>query len=318
MALEPPDCVNNEGWCHTIYNWTGSDWLAASAGWLIAKPLTILLIILGALVLRGLARRMIDRLTRVTNGKIPSILRPLRERAPQALSTLLSERRAQRAETIGSVFKSIISFIVFGLAFMMILGELGVNLGPILASAGIVGVAIGFGAQNLVKDFLSGVFMMLEDQYGVGDVVDTGEATGTVEAVGLRITTLRDTNGTVWYVRNGEILRVGNSSQGFAVAVVDVPIGYGADVGQATDILAQVTATATESAPLADDVLEPVEVLGVERVTATEGITMRVTVKVRPGRQWAVQRSLRAAVMEAFEDAGIRGPVVRGYPATDM
>jgi small conductance mechanosensitive channel len=318
LALEPPDCVEDEGWCDTIYRWTDNEWLAASSHWLIAKPITILLIILGALIVRALARRLIDRLTRATGGRVPTVLRPLRERAPQALGQLLSERRAQRAETIGSVFKSIVSFIVFGLAFMMILGELGVNLGPIIASAGIVGVAIGFGAQNLVKDFLSGVFMMLEDQYGVGDVVDTGEATGTVEAVGLRITTLRDTNGTVWYVRNGEILRVGNSSQGFAVAVVDVPIGYGADVGQATEILERVTRETTESAPLSDDVIEPAEVLGVERVTAAEGIMMRLTVKVRPGRQWAVQRALRAKVMEAFEDSGIRGPVGRGYPASEV
>jgi small-conductance mechanosensitive channel len=317
LTLEPPPCVEDEGWCNTIYGWTGNKWLASSSHWLIAKPLTILLIIIGALIVRAIARRLIDRLTSATGGRIPTVLRPLRERAPQALGQLLSERRAQRAQTIGSVFKSIISFIVFGLAFMMILGELGVNLGPIIASAGVVGVAIGFGAQNLVRDFLSGVFMMLEDQYGVGDVVDTGEATGTVEAVGLRITTLRDTNGTVWYVRNGEILRVGNSSQGFAVAVVDVPIGYGADVGQATDILAQVATEATETKPLADDVIEPPEVLGVERVTAAEGITMRLTVKVRPGRQWAVQRSLRAKIMEAFEDAGIRGPLGRAFPAAD-
>ncbi len=318
LTLQPPPCVEDEGWCGTIYDWTGNRWLAASSHWLIAKPITILLIIIGALIVRAIARRLIDRLTKATGGRVPTVLRPLRERAPQALGQLLSERRAQRAQTIGSVFKSIVSFIVFGLAFMMILGELGVNLGPIIASAGIVGVAIGFGAQNLVKDFLSGVFMMLEDQYGVGDVVDTGEATGTVEAVGLRITTLRDVNGTVWYVRNGEILRVGNSSQGFAVAVVDVPIGYGADVGQAAEILARVIEAATAVSPLADDVIEPPEVLGVERVTASEGITMRATVKVRPGRQWAVQRSLRAKVMEAFEDAGIRGPVGRGYPATDV
>ncbi len=317
LTLEPPPCVETEGWCSTIYGWTHNQWLAASSGWLIAKPVTILLIILGALFVRYLARRLIDRLTRATGGKVPTVLRPLRERAPQSLGQLLSERRAQRAETIGSVFKSIVSFIVFGLAFMMILGELGVNLGPILASAGIVGVAIGFGAQNLVKDFLSGVFMMLEDQYGVGDVVDVGEAIGTVEAVGLRITTLRDLNGTVWYVRNGEVLRVGNSSQGFAVAVVDVPIGYGADVGQATEILERVATDAAGTAPLSDDVIEPPEVLGVERVTAAEGITIRLTVKVRPGRQWSVQRSLRAKAMAAFEDAGIRGPFPRGFPLPD-
>jgi small conductance mechanosensitive channel len=317
LTLEPPPCVEDEGWCSTIYDWTHNEWLAASSHWLIIKPITILLIIIGALIVRAIARRLIDRLTKATGGKAPTVLRPLRERAPQALGPLLSERRAQRAQTIGSVFKSIVSFIVFGLAFMMILGELGVNLGPILASAGIVGVAIGFGAQNLVKDFLSGVFMMLEDQYGVGDVVDTGEAIGTVEAVGLRITTLRDVSGTVWYVRNGEILRVGNSSQGFAVAVVDVPIGYGADVGQATEILQRVTEEAVGASPLSDDVIEPPEVLGVERVTASEGITMRLTVKVRPGRQWAVQRSLRAKIVSAFEDAGIRGPFARGFPTAE-
>jgi len=318
LSLEPPECAKDEGWCGTVYDWTGNEWLAGSANWLIAKPLTILLIIIGALIFRAICRRMIDRLTSATGGKVPTVLRPLRERAPQSLGQLLSERRAQRAKTIGSVFKSIVSFIVFGLAFMMILGELGVNLGPILASAGIVGVAIGFGAQNLVKDFLSGVFMMLEDQYGVGDVVDTGEAVGKVEAVGLRITTLRDVGGTVWYVRNGEILRVGNSSQGFAVAVVDVPIGYGADVGEATEVLARVTADATSTEPLSDDVIEPPEVLGVEKVTAAEGITLRVTVKVRPGRQWAVQRSLRAKVVSAFEDAGIRGPLGRTFPQNEV
>ena len=317
LTLEPSPCEETDGWCNTVLDVTGNQWLASSANWLIAKPITILLILIGAAIVRMLARRLIDRLTRATGGKAPALLRPLKERAPQALGQLLSERRAQRAKTIGSVFKSIVSVIVFGCAFMMILAELGVNLAPVLASAGILGVAIGFGAQNLVKDFLSGVFMMLEDQYGVGDVVDVGEATGTVEAVGLRITTMRDVNGTVWYVRNGEILRVGNSSQGFAVAVVDVPIGYGADVGQAVDILGTVAAEAVETEPVSADVLEPPEVLGVERVSAVEGITMRLTVKVRPGRQWAVQRSLRAKVMEAFEDAGIQGPVGRGFPPVE-
>jgi small conductance mechanosensitive channel len=165
-------------------------------------------------------------------------------------------------------------------------------------------VAIGFGAQNLVKDFLSGMFMMLEDQYGVGDVVDLGPATGTVESVALRITTIRDTNGTVWYVRNGEILRVGNSSQGFAVAVVDLPLGYGANLASASEVLTKAVEDATGEELLAKDVIDKPQVLGVEKVTP-EGITMRVTVKVRPGRQWAVQRALRAKLMPALDDAGI-------------
>jgi small conductance mechanosensitive channel len=148
------------------------------------------------------------------------------------------------------------------------------------------------------------MFMMLEDQYGVGDVVDLGPATGTVEAVGLRITTIRDGNGTVWYVRNGEILRVGNSSQGFAVAVVDLPLAYGANLAEASEVLERVSLEATEAEPLSKDVIDKPQVLGVEKVTA-DGITMRVTVKVRPGRQWSVQRALRAKLMPALERSGV-------------
>ncbi|HEV2780492.1 MAG TPA: mechanosensitive ion channel family protein [Actinophytocola sp.] len=311
---EPPECVNESGsWCQYVFNVTHNEWLAASAHWLVAKPLRILMILVIAFLIRYLARRVIDRLTRATGERTPTLLRPLKERAPQALGVLVSERRAQRARTIGSVLKSIVSFVVFGLAFILILGELGLNLGPIVASAGIVGIALGFGAQNLVKDFLSGMFMMLEDQYGVGDVVDVGEASGTVEAVGLRVTTLRDVNGTVWYVRNGEILRVGNSSQGFAVAVVDLPVAHGTDVAEATEILDRVVREATDAKPMSDDVLEPPEILGVEKVAA-EGITLRATVKVRPGRQWATQRALRAKLMAAFEDAGIQAPLTRLLP----
>jgi small conductance mechanosensitive channel len=311
---EPPACNQDTGsWCHTVYNVTHNAWLAASADWLVARPLKILLILAIAFLVRFLARRLIDRLTRGRDDKTPTLLRPLRERAPQALGALISERRAQRARTIGSVLKSIISFVVYGMAFIQILGELGLNLAPIVASAGIVGVALGFGAQNLVKDFLSGIFMVLEDQYGVGDVVDVGPANGKVEAVGLRVTTVRDVNGTVWYVRNGEILRVGNSSQGFAVAVIDYPLAFGADTDKALEIFGRVVNEVTSTEPISDEVLEPPEVLGVEKVT-TDGITIRATVKVRPGRQWMVQRALRAKVMAAFEEEGIQPPLARLLP----
>ena len=282
----------------------------AVAWWEVNGPkiaggaLRIALTLIIAVIVRFLLRRLIDRMTRGNGGRKPKLLKPLRERAPQALGALVSERREQRAKTIGSVLKSFVTIIVFGVAFIQVLTELGMNPAPILTSAGILGVAIGFGAQNLVKDFLSGMFMMLEDQYGVGDVVDLGPATGTVESVALRITTIRDTNGTVWYVRNGEILRVGNSSQGFAVAVVDLPLGYGANLASATEALTKAVEDATGEEILAKDVIDKPQVLGVEKVTP-EGITMRVTVKVRPGRQWAVQRALRAKLMPALDEAGI-------------
>ncbi|PXY20285.1 mechanosensitive ion channel protein MscS [Prauserella coralliicola] len=320
LLSDPPSCINEAGtWCQQIWRLTGNEWLAGSANWLVAKPLSILLIVVVAVLVRYLVRKLIDRLTRTPAddadggaGRLPALLRPLRERAPEVLGPVVIERRRQRAMTIGSVLKSLTTVVIYGLAFVMVLGEIGINLAPILASAGIVGVAIGFGAQNLVRDFLSGIFMMLEDQYGVGDVVDVGEAVGTVEAVGLRITTLRDLNGTVWYVRNGEVLRVGNSSQGYAVGVVDIPLSYNTDVQRATTLLEEVAAEAAARPAIAPDVLEPPEVLGVENVTP-EGTQLRLTVKVRPGRQWAVQRALRAEILPAFERAGFEPPLGRFF-----
>jgi small-conductance mechanosensitive channel len=316
LLSETPTCINEQGtWCFQVFRITHNEWLAASAGWLVAKPVKILTIILVAVLVRLLVRRLIDRVTAMPqpgNGRrrLPALLRPLRERAPGILGPALTERRAQRAKTIGSVLNSLTSFLVFGLAAIQILGELGYDLGPILASAGIVGIALGFGAQNLVKDFLSGMFMMLEDQYGVGDVIDIGEASGVVEAVGLRITTLRDVKGTVWYVRNGEVQRVGNSSQGFAVAVVDVPLNYTTDVDRAVEVLTNAATAVVSDEPLSLNVLEQPEVLGVESVTP-EGITIRLTVKVRPGKQWAVQRALRARVIAKLEEAGFEPPLGR-------
>jgi moderate conductance mechanosensitive channel len=305
-----PACADQIGsWCQQIYDLTNNDWVARSADWLIAKPAKILLIVLVALVIRFLVHRFITRLTTSSgDGRTPALLRPLKERVPDdllaAAGGLLSERRAQRAQTIGSVLRSVVSVIVLGIALMLILGELGIDLAPIVASAGIVGVALGFGAQNLVKDFLSGIFMVLEDQYGVGDIVDFKEATGVVEAVGLRVTTLRDVSGTVWYVRNGEVLRVGNKSQEYAVAVVDLPLAISADVTQALELAEQVAAEATVEPPLAEHVLEPPVVLGVESVTA-ETLTLRLTVKVRAGQQWTVQRGLYLRLKAAFAQAGI-------------
>lgn len=272
---------------------------------IIAGAIKIVVILIAAFVIRALLRKVIDRITSPgKDGKKPGLLKPLRERAPQALGNLISERREQRAKTIGSVLKSIVTILIFGIAFLEIMLVLGMDITPVLTSAGILGVAIGFGAQNLVKDFLSGMFMLMEDQYGVGDVVDLGPSiTGTVEAVALRTTTIRDTGGTVWYVRNGEILRVGNSSQGFAVAVVDLPLSYGANLAEATKVLEHRVTEVAETEPLKKDITAKPEVLGVEKFTP-ENITLRVTVKTRPGRQWAVQRNLRAQLVAALEGAG--------------
>jgi small conductance mechanosensitive channel len=297
-----PDCADDAGtWCARFYEWTNNDFLARSADAIVSATLNIALILVLALVARWLLHRAINR---IVDGATSSRLSRLLGRAPRVRvapgTPPASQRRAQRARTMGSVLRSISSAVVLVIATIMVLAEFGVALAPILASAGIVGIAVGFGAQNLVRDFLSGMFMLLEDQYGVGDIVDVGEATGVVEAVGLRITTLRDVNGTVWYVRNGEILRVGNKSQGYAVAVVDVPLAHNADITVATDLLTRVATERVAREDIVDDVLEAPEVLGIERV-GPEGVTLRLTVRVNPGRQFAVQRALNGAITDAFE-----------------
>jgi moderate conductance mechanosensitive channel len=257
---------------------------------------------------RFIVHRAIDRLIRhaIADQEGPSLFRPLRNRIPSALQ-LPSERRGQRAKALASVLRSLASATVFAIAVMMILGELGLNLGPILASAGIAGIAIGFGAQNLVKDFVAGLFMLLEDQYGVGDVVDVGEVSGTVEAVGLRITTIRDAQGVLWYVRNGEIVKVGNKSQGWALIIVDIPVGFVA-VAQATDVLREAAATLAGDPEWADDIVGAPEVLGVEQITA-EGATVRVTVKTSSDSQWRVGRELRRRLTDALDHAGIAAAI---------
>ncbi len=210
------------------YELTAIELTDSARTWLIERPIEIAVYIVIALVLRFVLHRVVDRATRERPGGEPGLLRPLRERLPAGTrDSVAAQRRAQRARTIGSVLKSGVSIVTLTWCVLQILTVFSVNVAPLVASAGVVGVALGFGAQNLVRDFLTGMFMLLEDQYGVGDIIDVGEASGTVETVGLRVTTIRDLNGTLWYCRNGEIARVGNMSQGHAVAVIDLPIAPG-------------------------------------------------------------------------------------------
>jgi small conductance mechanosensitive channel len=202
--------------CDWVYDATGNRALAESADWLLARPAAVLSIVVLAAVIRFVLHRLIRRLAhRAAEGTVPGVLAKGRGHRLLQSSPLLSERRRQRAETMASVLRSVTTGVILSVALLMVLDVVGLPIAPLLASAGIVGVAVGFGAQTLVKDFLSGIFLILEDQFGVGDLIDTGMGTvGTVEAVGLRVTRLRDDSGVVWYLRNGEILKVGNHSQG--------------------------------------------------------------------------------------------------------
>jgi small conductance mechanosensitive channel len=276
---------------------------------LIEIPIRILVIIVAALVIRAILIRMIARTVRpIRVGDVPRILRPFKERVENSAlfesTGLLSERRDQRAATIGSVLRSGVSFTILVITFLLVLSELGVNLAPFIAGTSIVGVALGFGAQNVVKDFLAGMFMMLEDQYGVGDVIDFEQATGTVEAVGLRTTTLRDVNGTAWYVRNGEVIRVGNKSQGYAQVVLDVPIAATADVAAASAAMLAVAQELRAEEGWADGFIGEPEVLGVEQFTRVETV-IRLVAKVRPMEQWRVARELRVRIRERLEHLDI-------------
>jgi moderate conductance mechanosensitive channel len=306
-----PVCATDPGsWCQRFYQWTDNDFLARSADAIVAKGFTILVTVLLALIARYLLHRAISRLIEgAASSRVSRIISPrTRPQLGESAAVPVSPRRAQRARTIGSVLRSASSFLVGAIAVATILGEFGVALAPVLASAGIAGLAIGFGAQNLVRDFLSGMFMLLEDQYGVGDIVDLGSANGTVEAVGLRITTVRDGNGTVWYVRNGEILRVGNKSQGYAVAVADLPLAHTADLAQAAEIAARVATEVADDPRVAEHLLDQPEVVGIEKV-GPEGVTFRVQARTTPGQQFGVQRVLITALAEGFDRAGLPRPL---------
>ncbi|WP_432545038.1 mechanosensitive ion channel family protein [Kineococcus sp. SYSU DK002] len=273
---------------------------------LLDKPLKIVVILLVCWIARFLVMRLIGRVAAgiaTGAGKLGGGRRNgLLESSP-----LLSERRQQRAETLASVLKSTATFVLGVLAILMVLDTVGIAIAPFLASAGIAGVALGFGAQALVKDFLSGVFMLAEDQYGVGDSVDLGDASGTVEAVGLRVTRLRDVKGTVWYVRNGEILRVGNQSQGWARAVVDISVAYGQDLTRAQQVMQRVADDLVAEEAWQPLVLDAPEVWGVEQMTV-DGIVLRLVVKTAPLQQWAVQRELKRRITAVFDAEGIDFP----------
>ena len=258
--------------------------------WFSGAPLRILITLVAAVVVRGL-------LVRAIRGFV--------ERA--ASGRLAGERHRQRTLTLGSLLRSIVTFTVSGIAVLTIMAIIGIPLAPLLASAGVGGVALGFGAQSLVKDFLSGVFMILEDQYGVGDVIDTGEAVGTVEEVSLRVTRLRDAQGVVWYVRNGEIIRIANRSQGWSTATVDIPFSYREDVDRVGGIIRDAIAGMEDSEEWSGALLDPPRLLGVESISGGT-VTMRVLARCAPDEHWGVQREIRRRVKDAFDREGVDGP----------
>ena len=279
--------------------------LSIVADWLLGPPLRILAILVLAVIANRLGRRAVKRsLTKLHSGAVREL--DARKRTPAALLETgeTSLRAEQRIDALSSVLRSVLSFVIFLVAGLMCLGEVGIDLAPLLAGAGVLGVAIGFGSQSLVRDFLSGTFILVEDQFGVGDIVDVGEASGTVEAVSLRTTRLRAIDGTVWHVPNGEIRRVGNMSQHWSRALLDIEVAYDTVVDHARTVIKRV---ADEVWQEDDGVLEEPELWGVEQLGAN-GVMLRLVVKTTPSQQWRVSRELRERIKVAFEEEGIEIP----------
>ncbi|SDQ06277.1 mechanosensitive ion channel family protein [Quadrisphaera sp. DSM 44207] len=307
-------CFPGDGsFCGRLRAWGVDETVARDLTGYGVGLLQIVVIVAGGLLARWLLHRAISRLTEQIATGEAGIGRWSRRSAGAAAPAVLDagafagERRAQRARTVGSVLRSTTTAGVTITAVLLVLGVFGVDLGPLIAGAGVLGVALGFGSQTLVKDFLSGLFLILEDQYGVGDVVDLGDAVGSVEAVGLRVTRVRSVDGTVWYVRNGEILRVGNQSQGWARAVLDVNVAYGEDVARVRELLREVAHEFTEDEEWRHLVLEEPEVWGVEAL-APGAVVVRLVVKTVPLEQWNVAREMRQRIKARFDAEGVEIP----------
>jgi moderate conductance mechanosensitive channel len=256
-------------------------------------PIRILAIIIGAVLVRSLlllsVRRVVKGIIAGMNGK-----------AAQASGLVANARVVQRSRTLGSVLSNFFTWTVVLVALSSILSELGVAVGALVAGAGILGAALGFGAQSLVRDLISGIFIVFEDQYGVGDSVDLGQATGVVESVGLRVTQVRDVSGVLWYVRNGEVVRVGNQSQGWSRVVLDIPIAYSAPVDKARELILSAAHSLTSDPEISKQLMGEPEVWGIELLTG-EQVVLRLVQQVGPSHADDIARELRARIKVALD-----------------
>jgi len=297
--------------CRWVYDRTDqNEALADLANWFVDKPFQIVVVIVIAMVLTWITRRWVRRVAaRLLAPKLRPAdrLEKIGIELPRALESSPDPRRESRANSASVALTSTLIATIWVIAGLTVLGIVGIQLAPLLAGAGIAGVALGFGAQSLVRDCIAGLFMLIEDQYGIGDVVDLGEAVGVVEEISLRTTVLRGIDGTVWHVPNGVVQRVGNRSQLWSVALIDVDVAYDTEVERARRLLERAAQEVCEREDFASHIVEPPVVLGVEALGA-DGITLRLTVKVQPGTQWDLQRALREHIKHVFDGAAIEIP----------
>ncbi|HET9172134.1 MAG TPA: mechanosensitive ion channel family protein, partial [Actinospica sp.] len=262
--------------------------------------------IIGIIIVCALLRKFIARSIRRIVRHAAQVAESRAGRMLEGSGLVATERARQRTQAIGSVLRSVSSTVIFSVGTLMILSVLEISITPILASVSAVGVAVGLGAKDVISDFLAGITMIFEDQYGVGDVIDAGLAKGTVIEVGLRVTKLRDADGQIWYVRNGSIARVGNKSQGWGRAVVDVPVGYGADLGRVQEVLSVMAEEMYADKQWRPKFLDeqPPQVLGIENLDGG-AVVIRVQARTAPQKNFEVTRELRHRIKLALDTAGI-------------
>jgi len=296
---------------------TWPDWAIAilsfvdTYDWLV-RALAILLV--GAIALWGVGK-VIDRVVdQVVSGV--KVHHGAEDTKALEASPVEAMRQVQRARTLGTVLNAFSKWTIWIIVIIMVLTEFGVAVTPLIASVGILGAALGFGAQSLVKDILNGLFMVFEDQLGIGDIVNLGQVTGVVERVGIRVTEVRDASGTLWFIRNGEVLQVGNFSKDWARIILDVPVPYTLDVDEAQEALLAAAKEFASESEWRRKVLEDPEMWGIESISH-EALMVRLTVKVRAGEQFALRRALHRYVKSALDTRGIDIPALNRMVVED-
>lgn len=276
-------------------------------------PILIGVVVVAAVLAQLVVNVSISRATKVALARAAEHASGgLTGRAAKALaeaSGYSSARHSQRTRTMSSLLRSVSVVVILVLTVLTVMSIVGVPLAPLLASAGIGGIALGFGAQTLVKDYITGIFMIIEDQYGIGDVVTIGDVTGTVEDITLRVTRVRDMSGMVWYIRNGEVVNVGNLSQGHSTGLIDIPVAYDADANLAIGVLKRVVDEVDADENWKQNLIEPPQVLGVDSITGGT-MTLRILVKSPPNQQYGVSREIRERAQVALSKAGVPGPAI--------
>ena len=294
--------MSGDFWAVIVDFWT-KNW-----EFVLGKIVSIVVIILVALLIRWVAHFVIDRVVKQIVTGVKKKQDATDTQALQASTPLAQARVVQRTRTLGSLLTNVVNVTLFIIAALLIVSTIDEDIvGSFALLTAAIGAGLGFGAQGIVKDFLNGMFLVAEDQIGVGDVVDVGPATGIVEEVRIRITKIRDVNGTLWFVRNGEILRVGNMSQGWARVIIDLAVPYDADVDAVEAEMLRTATEMAESGSWRSRVLEKPEIWGLESIS-NDAMLLRVVVKVSTASKDDVAHELRSRLKRSLDAMGVKLP----------